>query len=185
MVGYRHTCALLFFVCLVPGQPAVAQEKSGWGVSAGIGSSRIRDKDGSDTFSGNGFGLMAEVEYRFTSNLALGFGGFSLGRADDSFGGVDTEIEVRGYELFGRLIYPASDSVDVYGRIGAANYFVDIEPGSVGLDDALFGDDALEIGFGVDFSRREKLAIRLEGRYLNGGDDETGTLLVVGFNYLF
>lgn len=185
MLGHRHVLFVAVIVIFGAALPVEAQDKTGWSVSAGIGPTRIKDKDGADTFSGAGFGLVAEVEYRFTPNLALGFGGFSLGRANDSFGSVDTEIEVRGYELFGRIIYPVSNSVEVFGRIGAANYFVDIDPGSVSFDDALFGDDAVELGLGVDFARKEKLAFRFEGRYLNGGNDETGVQVVIGFNYLF
>ena len=164
--------------------PAHAQDRTGWGVSAGIGSSRIKDVDGPDRFSGAAFGTAAEVEYRFSPNIALGFGVFSLGRAEDSFGGVDTEIEVRGFELFGRAIYPVSDTFEIYGRIGSATYFVDIDPGGVSLDD-LFGEDAVELGIGIDFGRKEKMAFRLEGRYFNGGSDETGTLVFLGFNYDF
>lgn len=174
----------LLFLVAAPSTVA-AQDRTGWGLSATIGGSQLKDKDGSETFIGNGLGLTVEFEYRFTQYFALGFGGFSLGRADDNFGGVDTEIEVRGYSLFGRVIYPTSDSVDVYGRIGAANYFVDIDPGSVSIDDALFGKDALELGIGVDFGRTRRLAFRIEGRYLNGGSDETGALFTAGFNYLF
>lgn len=169
---------------LITALPVYAQDRTGWGVSAGIGPSRIKDKDGADRFSGAGFGLAAEVEYRFSSSIALGLGGFSLGRAEDSFGGVDTEIEVRGFELFGRVILPVSDSLEFYGRVGAATYFVDIDPGIVSLDD-IFGEDAVELGVGVDFGRREKMAFRLEGRYFNGGSDETGALMFLGINYLF
>lgn len=165
--------------------PAVADDKVGWGLSGTLGASQIKDKDGADTFQGNGVGLSAEVEYRFTPNFALGFGGFSLGSAEDTFGTIDTEIEVRGFEFFGRAIFPVSDAVDVYGRVGAANYYVDIDPGSVSLDDALFGEDAVELGLGVDFARKDGLAYRLEGRFFNGGKDETGFLLTVGINYLF
>jgi hypothetical protein len=170
---------------LVAAPPVEAQDKTGWGVSATVGGSQIRDKDGPDTFSGNAVGFTAEFEYRFTPYFALGFGGFSLGRTNDDFGGVDTEIAVRGYSLFGRVIYPASDTFDLYGRIGAANYFVDIDPGSVSIDDALFGQDAVELGIGVDFARTKKAAFRIEGRFLNGGRDETGVLFTVGVNYLF
>ena len=170
---------------LVLSNPSHAQDKTGWGVSATIGTSQIKDKDGAEKFSGSGLGLSAEVEYRFTPYFALGFGLFSLGRAEDMFHGVDTEIEVRGYDLFGRVILPVSNSVDVYGRIGAATYFVDIEPGSVSFVEALFGEDAVELGLGVDFGRREKLAFRLEGRFFNGGKDETGVMLMFGVNYLF
>ena len=165
--------------------PVHAQDRTGWGVSAGLGPSRIKDKDGADEFSGAGFGLAADVEYRFSPHIALGLGIFSLGRAEDSFGGEDTEIQVRGWELFGRAILPVSDSVEIYGRVGGAVYYVDIDPGSVSLEEALFGEDAVEVGIGVDFGRKEKMAFRLEGRFLNGGMDETGGALFVGFNYLF
>ncbi len=164
---------------------AEPDDRVGWAISAAVGPSLIRDEDGPDTFEGNGFGLAAEVELRFTPNLALGVGGFSLGRADDDFGGVDTEISVRGFDLFGRVIFPVSDTAEIFGRIGAANYRVDIDPGSVSFSDALFGDDALELGLGVDFARKDKLAFRIEGRYFNGGDDETGALLLFGVNYIF
>ena len=73
----------------------------------------------------------------------------------------------------------------MFGRIGAAVYFVDIDPGSVSFAEALFGQDAVELGLGVDFGRKERLALRIEGRYYNGGADEAGTLLLFGFNYLF
>lgn len=177
----------VFVVILLTGvaSNAKAQTKTGWGISTTIGSGSIRDQDGTETFSGNGFGFSAEVEYRFTPNFALGFGGFSLGRADDTFNGVDTTIQVRGYEFFGRLIYPTSDRVDVYGRLGAASYSADIDPGSVSISDALFGQEAVDIGIGVDFHRKSNLALRLEGRYMNGSKEETGALLSIGINYLF
>jgi hypothetical protein len=162
-----------------------AADRTGWGVSATVGTSKIEDKDGADTFGGNGFGVSAEIEYRFTPNFALGFGVFSLGNAEDTFNSVETQIEVRGLDLFGRAILPVSDSVDVFARVGSANYFVDIEPGSVSFLDGLFGKEAVELGLGVDFGRREKIGIRLEGRFFNGGSDETGALLMVGVNYLF
>ena len=165
--------------------PCHAEDKTGWGVSGTIGTTRIEDKDGAETFRGNGFGLSAEVEYRFTPNIALGFGGFSLGRADDTFNAVDTEIGVRGFDLFGRVILQLSDSVDMFGRIGVAHYFVDIDPSGFGFVAELFGDDAVELGLGIDFGRREKLAYRLEGRFFNGGNDESGLMLMLGVNYLF
>ncbi len=165
--------------------PVHAQDRTGWGVSLGVGPSRIKDTDGADEFSGASLGTALEVEFRPVPNLALGLGGFSLGRAEDSFGGVDTEIEVRGWEFFGRIIRPVSDTTEIYGRIGVGTYFVDIDPGSIGLEDAIFGSGAVDLGAGVDFGRKNKLAFRLEGRYLIGDDDETGALMFVGFNYLF
>ena len=180
----RTLAALLLVVSLGCADLSAAQDKTGWSVSGVVGVSQIRDEDSTDTFDGNSLGLAADFEYRFTPNFTLGLGLFSLGRADDVFEGVETEIAVRGFSLFGRVIQPLSDSVDFYGRIGAAVYYVDIDPGGVGLAD-LFGEDAVERGIGIDFGRRERLAYRLEGRYYNGGKDETGALITAGFNYLF
>lgn len=176
--------AILVFPLFV-GEIARAADQTGWSISATVGASQIRDEDGSDVFRGNGLGLSAEIEYRFTPNFALGVGGFSLGTADDTFNSVDTEIQVRGYNVFGRLIHPVSDSIDVFARVGAASYFVDVDPGNVSILDTLFGRDAVEFGLGVDFGRQNQLAFRLETRFFNGGRDETGILLMFGVNYLF
>ncbi len=162
-----------------------AQDRTGFGISAGIGASQIRDKDGDAEFSAGDIGWTLEFEYRFTPNFALGLGGFSLGRANDDFGGVDTEIAVRGWNVFGRTIVEVSENVEAFGRIGVANYFVDIDPGSVSFDDALFGQGAIELGVGFDIGRRDKLAFRVEGRYFDGDNDESGLLFTVGINYLF
>ncbi len=184
MVAKHFALLVIAVLVICTAFPVQAQDRTGWAVSAGIGASRIKDQDGADRFSGAAFGTAAEAEYRFSPNVSLGLGGFSLGRAEDSLGGVDTEIQVRGFTLFGRAILPVSDTVELYGRFGAATYFVDIDPGSVSFVD-IFGEDAVELGFGIDFGRKEKMAFRIEGRYLNGGKDETGALMLVGFNYLF
>ena len=182
-----HRCTALativIFLLALP-DASSAQDRTGWSVSGMVGVSQIRDEDEADTFDGNSLGLALDGEFRFTENIAVGLGLFSLGRADDTFDAVDTEISVRGFSIFGRAIYPVSDSVDIYGRIGSAVYYVDIDPGGVSLAD-LFGEDAVELGLGIDFGRQEKLAYRLEARYYNGGKEETGALLTFGFNYLF
>ena len=158
--------------------------QSGWGVSAGIGTSQIRDRDSDGTFEGDSFGYKLNVEYRFSTNFALGVGGFSLGDDDDVVNGIDTTLDVGGADIFARLIFPATERLDIYGRLGGAAYFVDSEPFSF---DGLFGDDAFEIGLGFDFAMDEtdNLAIRLEGLYFKGSSNESGSLTTVGFSYRF
>ena len=185
MFTKRYTFMVVLIGLFLATIPAHAQDRTGWAVSAGIGASRIKDKDGADEFSGAAFGTTLEVEYRAVPHLAFGLSGFSLGRAEDSFGGVDTEIEARGWEFFGRVIRPVSDTLEIYGRIGAGTYFVDIDPGSVSFEDAILGSGFVDFGGGIDFGRKEKLAFRLEARYLLGEKDETGALMLLGFNYLF
>ena len=175
------TTIAVLFLAIVSTHPAHAEAKTGWGISAGIGVSQIKDVDGSDEFEGSAFGLSLEGEYRFTPHFALGIGVFNLGRTDDEFGSVDTEIRVRGATLFGRAIYPASDTVDLYARVGGASYYADIDPG-VGN---LFGEDAIEFGLGIDIGGGNRASFRIEGRYFNGARDESGALATIGVSYRF
>ena len=176
-----QAAAIALLLCTAAGA-AVAQEYTGWAVSAGVGSSQIRDEDGNDRFDGNAFGFYIDVEYRFTPNVALGIGGFNLGTAEDDFGGVDTEIDVKGWAIFGRVILPLTESVDLYGRIGAATYHADLEPGG---SSSPFGEDALDLGVGLDIGTGDAFALRLEGRYFDGTRDESGGLLTLGMSYRF
>jgi hypothetical protein len=173
---------MMFLVVGALATPATAQEKTGWGISGGVGASLIKDKDGNETFNGNSFGYSLEVEYRFTPYFALAVGPFSLGSADDFFDGVDTTIKVRGFGFAGRVIYPVSDTADVYARLGGVSYFADLEPGG---NNGLFGDDAVEVGAGVDLGAGNSMSFRFEGRYFNGSRDESGALITAGFSYRF
>ena len=157
-----------------------ADEKSGWAMSAGIGTSLIKDRDGNETFEGNGFGYTWGVEYRFSRRWAIGVDLFSLGRASDTFDSVDTTINVGGIDLRGRIIFPMSENVEMYGRLGFAGYFADVDPGSSNL-----GEDAVSFGLGLDIDRGEHFTVRIEGRYFDGVRDESGALLTAGFNYRF
>lgn len=159
---------------------AFADEKAGWNMSAGIGGSLIRDRDGDDVFEGNGFGFTWGAEYRFGPRWAFGVDLFSLGGATETFNSVDTRIDVGGIDLRARVILPVSENVELYGRLGFAGYFADVRPGGNNL-----GADALSVGFGLDVDRDEHWTIRLEGRYFDGQSEETGALLTAGFNYRF
>lgn len=174
--------AILMTLSILVATPVQAQQKSGWGLSAGIGASRVRDVDDDDTFDGNSFGYSLEGEFRFSPYFAFGLGGFNLGQASDTFGSVDTEISVKGFGIFGRVIYPLSDTVDLYGRLGGVTYVADLDPGGI---NSLFGEDALELGLGADIGGGNKLSFRAEGRYFDGPREESGGLVTVGFSYRF
>ena len=168
-------------VALIMSSPALAQDRTGFAIHAGIGSSGVYDKDGADEFSGTDFGALLGVEYRFTDHFALGINLFNLGRPSDFFDGVDTSIDVKGVDLVGRVIFPVSDTAEIYGLVGGASYAADLEPGGSNG----FGESAWEFGAGLDFNTSEDFAIRLEGRYFRGPRDEAGSLITVGFSYRF
>lgn len=160
---------------------ARAQDKAGFALSGGIGISQIKDRDGTEEFDGNAFGLILGAEYRFNDYFALGLNGFGLGTAEDEFNSVDTEIQVGGFDLVGRLILPVSDGAELFALAGQAAYFADLDPG---LSNP-FGEDAVEFGAGIDIGGDDGFAVRVAGRYFNGPRDESGALLTVGFNYRF
>ena len=174
---------LLVIILAIAAMPvAKAQERNGFAFNGGIGSSVIRDEDGVETFRGTAFGFSVGVEYRLKSNLAFGFGTFNLGKANDTIQSVDTELDVRGLEILARYYFPISERSELFGLIGAANYYVDIEPGG---NNGLFGEDAWELGGGLDYYTGDSFSWRIEGRFYNGPRDESAGLLTVGFNYRF
>ena len=161
---------------------ANAQDRTGFAINAEVGSSFINDTDGNDEFRGTSFGGIFGVEYRFIPQFALGVNFFTLGTADDDFDGTNTEIQVKGFDLVGRLILPVSEKAELFGLIGGASYFADLEPGgSNGFD----GDSAWEFGAGLDYDTTPDFSIRLVGRYIRGPRDENGGLITVGMSYRF
>lgn len=180
MAGKRTLAVLCVFILTLVGTPSHADDKKGWAMSAGIGASLIKDTDGNDTFEDNGFGYTIGAEYRFSQQWALGVDFFSLGSGTDTFNSVNTKIDVGGFELRGRIIFPIAEHVEMYGRLGFGGYFADADPGGSNL-----GEDHVSLGLGLDVDRGEHFTIRLDGRYLHGPRDESGALLTVGFNYRF
>ena len=75
---------------------------------------------------------------------------------------------------------PVSESVELFALAGSAGYTADLEPGG---NNGLFGEDAFELGLGLDIGNRENFAFRLAGRYYDGPRDESGALTTIGFNY--
>jgi len=173
---------LYFLAIVVPflSSASQAEDKTGWAISFGIGGSMIKDRDGNDTFEASDFAYNWGPEYRFSERWALGLDFFSLGGGTDTFNSVDTSIDVGGLELRGRMIFPLSDDVEFYGRLGFAGYYADVDPGGSNL-----GEDAVTLGLGLDIDRGEHWTIRIDGRYLQGPRDESGALLTAGFNYRF
>lgn len=180
-IAPKTFCSVLTLFTIVA-LPAHGDEKTGWGISGGLGVSTVKDVDGSERFDGNDFAISIEGEYRFTPYIAMGFSMFSLGQPNDNFNAVDTEIRVRGYGVFGRLIYPFSDRVDIYGRVGSVVYHADLTPGG---STGLFGEDATEFGLGLDLGDLNNTAFRLEGRYFDGPRSESGGMITIGVSHRF
>lgn len=188
MVNSSRYLALtgLLIACTFTSVPALSQDKIGWGVGAGIGLSQIKDRDdfgnGNETFKGSGFGYDLDIEYRFFRNFAIGIDFFTLGTASDTFNSVNTEIDVGGLGYYGRLIYPITDRIEVFGRIGEVDYSANVTPGG---SNGLFGDSAHEWGLGIDVAGGTRFAYRLQVRNFDGPRAESGALLTFGLYFWF
>ena len=181
MKHVRYVFVPLALILCIGEAQAQESDRSGWAFHAGIGASTIRDEDGSETFRGGAFAYKYGIEYRIRNNIALGFSLFDLGTADDTIGGVDTEIGVQGFDFNARFIFGGGGSTEFFALIGHGVYDADVSTGG-----AFSGDyDAWEIGAGVDFHTSERVAIRAELRFLNGPEEESGGLGIVGFNFRF
>lgn len=181
---FIYSAIVVLLVLSAPNQAAAQnQDKRGWEIYGGVGPSIIRDEDGTETFRGSSFGFIFGGGYRFSDNFALGFHGISLGEAEDTIASVDTEIEVDAFGISARLIFPMTEKVEAYGILGGMVYDADVTPG--GGSFSIFGEDAWELGAGLDFATSENLSLRVEGRYFNGQADESGGLLTFGFGYRF
>jgi len=181
MADYLKSVLLITAVSFAS-QCAYAQDNKGFAVNLGIGVSQVKDRDGTESFNANDLGYILGVEYRFNDHFALGFNTFGLGNPDDEFNGVNTTIEVKGFDLVARFIMPVSERVEFFALAGSAGYTADLEPGG---NNGLFGEDAVELGLGLDIGSREDFAFRLAGRYYDGPRDESGALVTIGFNYRF
>ena len=169
-------------VLMMLATPATAQDRRGFAVNGGLGSSLIRDEDGAETFQGSAFAYSFGIEYRFKINLAVGFDVFDLGTADDTVQGIATEIDVRGFEFTARQYIGGSERAEPFVLLGAAVYSADVEPGG---NNGLFGEDAWVIGGGIDLYTAPTFAWRLEARFFNGPRDESAGLVTAGFSYSF
>ncbi|MDJ0910188.1 MAG: porin family protein [Woeseiaceae bacterium] len=182
MKQFRYVFAALALFLFVATAQAQEADRSGWAINAGIGGAIVRDEDGSETFRGSSFAYNTGIEYRMRNSLAIGFSYYDFGTANDTVGGVDTDISVDGIDFTLRFVFRPGGTVEPYALIGTAIYDADV---STGGGFSLFGDGAWEIGGGIDYHTSERTAIRFQARYLNGDRDESGGFATIGFNFRF
>lgn len=182
--GGRFALPVLAVILFAPDVMAQTSNPTGFGMSLGIGSSRIQDEDSpGDTFDGSGFGWNMDFEWRFIEYLAAGGSRTSLGEATDNFNGAETTISVDGYGLYIRGYLPVTQKLVLHARYGETSYSVDIEPGAGTVFP--FNSSAKDYGVGGDYYVNDNLAIRIEARRLDGPSQEEGALTTIGLRWQF
>ena len=144
---------------------------------------RLKTTGAGDTFDGDDVGWYLDLEYRFLGHFAFGMTALDLGETNEFFNGADTRIQVDGFGFYVRAFVPLTDKLTAYARLGEISYDVEIDPGFNSFFP--FNDSATEFGAGLDFGLTDKLALRVEGRILNGDADERGSLTTLGLAYKF
>jgi hypothetical protein len=124
----------------------------------------------------------SKLRNRFVPRFALGFDYLDFGSATDTVGSVDVEVVATGLDLYARLVFPLSETIEAYGRPGGVFYDADVIDDVAGFDG--FGDDGISVGGGIDIGR-DAYAFRLEGRCIDGARDESGALVTAGVTFRF
>lgn len=163
---------------------ATAQEANPTGLALlfGVGPTTIEDEDGpGETFDGSDTGWNLEMEFRIHEYFAFGFNRTSFGQDTDLFNGTDTTIEVDGSGYFVRGYLPVTPRLTLSARYGETFYDADLEPGGGSF---LF-DAAKDYGIAADVYFTDHLALRAEGRLLDGDNQEAGSIATMGLRWQF
>ncbi len=177
----RYVLAPLALILFAGAAHAQESDRSGWALNIGLGGGIVRDEDDTETFRGSAFAWKTGIEYRMQNSIALGFTVFDLGTAEDTVGGVETEVRVDGIDFHARFVFGSGGQTEFYGLLGGAIYDANVSTGG----SSIFGDGAILIGGGVDFFTGERSSIRFEARYLEGDRNESGGYATLGFNFRF
>ena len=187
---HLKTLNYLILSLVLAGAGALAQAAEvGQGyVSAFIGQSEVDvdydvdvDIEGDDTSYRIGGG------FRVNENFAVEGYYIDYGEIDDSifvpfFGDVELEAEATAFQFQAVGLFPASPSVDLYGKIGLAIWDAELSaPGFADEDDD--GTD-LVFGFGANFNISKQFTLRAEYEIANFDDVDIDTIMI-GVNVAF
>ncbi len=179
--GHRAGFVLAASLLAAAGAATAAETLRGPGIAVNAGIATVRDDDGQENFRENSFAYALDLEYRFGARFALGTNYFRITGAEGRLNGEDVNVSIGAGGVFGRIIAPLGDRYEFYTKLGVSVYRTSEDSG---IGD-IFGAGAYDLAVGLDAGNPQALSLRVEARYIDGEDDESGTLLTGGVIYRF
>jgi OOP family OmpA-OmpF porin len=161
--------------------PAALAE--GFSVGASVGSSKITVDDSGIDFDGSDVGWKVFGKYMFNDNWGVEVGFVDLGNPDDTILGVDIDVEADGIDAFFIGSFPASESFDLFGKVGYLSW--DAEISSPGIPSE--SDDGSDLAFGIGgaFHTSDQFSILGEWEWFDIEDSDSVWMLSIGIEVGF
>jgi len=158
--------------------PAALAE--GFSVGASIGSSKIKVDDSSSgiNFDGSDMGWKLFGKYMFNDNWGIEVGYVDLGNPDDTILGVDIDVEADGIDAFLIGSIPASESFDLFGKVGYIAW--DAKISSPGIPAESDDGSDLAAGIGGAFHTSDRFSILGEWEWFDIEDSDSVWMLSIG-----
>ena len=156
--------------------PAALAE--GFSVGGSIGSSKIEVDDSDISFDGSDIGWKVFGKYMFNDNWGIEVGYVDLGNPDDTILDVDIGVEADGFDAFLIGSIPASESFDLFGKVGYIAW--DAEISSPGFPSESDDGSDLAAGIGGAFHTSDKFSILGGWGWFDIEDSDSVWMLSIG-----
>jgi OOP family OmpA-OmpF porin len=169
----------------IAGLMASGANAEGFSVGASIGSSKLEfSESGEDfNFDGSDVGWKVFGKYMFNDNWGLEVGYVDFGRPDDTIFGVDIAVDLYGIDAFLIGSFPASESVDLFGKAGYVD--VEAEISTPGVASESENETDLAVGIGAKFHTSDKFSILGEWEWFDVAGSDAAWMLSLGIEVGF
>ncbi len=150
-------------------------------IGGGIGQSYVEEEDVvfNEDFDEEDFGFKVFGGMRFHKNFAAEVAYLDFGEPDDEILGIDTELDVYAWALYGVGFLPLADKFELFAKLGMAYWDAEGKASFMGVS-AKNDDDGTELayGFGGSYSFTNQFAVRVEYEGINLDDEIDGADLL-------
>jgi opacity protein-like surface antigen len=175
--------ALLLIAALALTFMTSAAFAQGFSVGASVGSSKIEVSEAGISFDGSDVGWKVFGKYMFNDNWGVELGFVDFGNPDDSIFGIPIDIEADGIDAFFIGSFPASDSFDLFGKLGYVAW--DAKISSPGVPSESDDGSDLALGIGAAFHTSDTFSILGEWEWFDISDTDTVWMLSIGIQVGF
>ncbi len=155
----RRLISTMFMGLLFAANLAIA-DKGGFSVGASAARATVGVKDTLANVDGDADGWRVFGRYMFSNNFGIEGGYSAFGTPDDNSLPSGWEVESNSFDLYAVGAYPVTESLDLFGKIGAAAWKTEIEESEISESSTNSVD--LAVGIGGEFDLTKKFAIRGE-----------------------